>query len=153
MRAESYRQTEEEFLMYALNDKDAVEFCRCMGLAAQTFDDLYDRDKEVDQKRIEDLVYLTMVVIPQNPFYKRFKSDLDPIIKHICIDWFDANELQKGNDNDKSVAYVLRDTNDSIVAHCAYLLAGYSWGKMVSREMRQRTHKHESLKDYKRKLK
>jgi hypothetical protein len=66
--------------------------------------------------------------------------------------WHDATELEKGSDNDKAMAYVLRDWYVELTMFVVYLTRGQDTMRTLSLEIRRFFSQHESLHDYMEKL-
>ncbi len=146
------REKENAFLMEVLKgDYLAVAFCESVFRVSQILDDLVDRDKPVDNNTIIEAFWRTLIELPNNEFYRRNFDTLNPILRTMLVDWLDANTLEVGNDHEKSIAFVLRDSIGSIAVHAAYLVGGYSWGRQVSADIRRFIF-DEPLDDYKRGL-
>jgi hypothetical protein len=63
------------------------------------------------------------------------------------FDWAAANELEKGNEHEKRVAYVLRDNIYSITLTCARLIKGPAWAASVAPLFKRHIH-DEPIDDY-----
>jgi hypothetical protein len=88
------------------------------------------------------------VQIPSNSFYQQNFQHLQPMIRSVFLDWEDATDLEKGDDNDKNLAFVLRDSVGMIVIHCALMIGGRKLAREVSLMVRRYIH-DEPLKLYK----
>jgi len=144
----NYGRSEHEFLCQCLNNNmAAVALCECLGAITQVWDDLIDRDVEVSYKSINETFWLLLFDLPQNPFYQENQKSILPVIQMAVIDWFTANKLERGNSNDKVLAFVLRDSLTSVVISCARIIGGYDWVVRWSPVIRQFFH-DESLSDY-----
>lgn len=126
----------------------AVKFCEDLFRISQIWDDLIDRDREVPNTFINQMMWKALVDVPQNPFYYNNATSLSKIIELHIIDWFDANELEQGSDHDKNMAFVLRDSIGTIVIHCAKIIGGYDWMRSISTEVRRYVY-DEPLEAYK----
>jgi hypothetical protein len=130
-------QTEHDLLMYWLKgNAEAVAFCEALFEVSQLWDDLIDEREKLTNEEINHAFWLALVVIPTNPFYRQFLGHLQPLIQKAIFDWLDANELQGGTEEQKAVAFVLRDTVSTIVIDCARLIGGYDWAREISQHAR-----------------
>jgi hypothetical protein len=87
--------------------------------------------------------------MPLNPFFDRFKAQLIPILITGINAWLDANELEKGSDNDKVFSYVLRDWYAELIAFVICLARGRDYMRAVSMDVRAFFTHHETLEEYK----
>uniref|UniRef100_A0A6M3LJC3 Uncharacterized protein n=1 Tax=viral metagenome TaxID=1070528 RepID=A0A6M3LJC3_9ZZZZ len=114
-------------------NKDAIEFINHLSFIARAWDDIIDKDKGIDDDRINRAFWIALVEIPQNPFYQQYLFQLTPLLRDYINSWLDANNMEQGaSDNNKHVAFVLRDLIGNIVMQCAYLIGGYDWMRTVS---------------------
>jgi hypothetical protein len=90
--------------------------------------------------------------MPLNAFFDQWKRQLIPIIVTGINAWLDANALEKGSDNDKVFAYVLRDWYMEFVSFVIYLTRGRDAMRAVSLDVRQFFTHHETLEQYREKL-
>ena len=136
-RGNGYSVTEQERTAYALKDNPyAIEFCNHFFYVCQLWDDLIDKDKEIDQKTISDCFILMLIEMPANPFFKQHSDYLSAAMMAGIIDWLDANDLEKGNDQQKMIAYTLRDSFNTVLLQCAYLIGGKDWVNEIRKEFR-----------------
>ena len=130
---------EHQFLLEVLRgDEAAVNFCEVLFRISQIADDLYDKDKEVTRKEVEEVFWLALVQLPNHPFYQKHFSYLQPLIQAVYVDWMDANVMERsGNEQDKRASYILRDSVGCMAVHVAYLVGGFEWGKVVGAKIRR----------------
>lgn len=144
--------TEHELLMRWLkNDADAVKFCEAVFYISQVYDDAVDGDRPITVGEIHAAFWAALVEIPRNAFYQKHREFLQPLLQASLVDWMDANELQRGSDHDKNIAFVLRDSVSALAIHCAELVGGEAWRRTVSCDLR-RVIFDETLVDYKQRL-
>jgi len=86
--------------------------------------------------------------MPLNPFFEKHKHRLIPVIVTGINAWLDANALEKGTDNDKVFAYVLRDWYAELIAYVIYLTRGRDYMRSVSMQVRNFFTHHETLEQY-----
>lgn len=132
---------QREFLLEVLcGDVAAVEFVERFAGLCQVWDDLVDRDKPVTPEQVSETFIDALVHIPRNPFYQRHLPELQPIIEQLILDWLTANELERGDRHELTLAFVLRERLASLVVRCASLLGGFEWGAAVGRRIWLRNH-------------
>ena len=147
-----WRANRDAMLMQWFQDISAVKFIIDIGNTAEVWDDLVDKDKEVSTDDINLAFYTLLIEMPVNPFFDRFKKDLIPLMIAGINAWQDANELEKGSDNDKAIAYVLRDWYVELVMFVVYLLHGRDRARELSMDIRRFFSQHETLHAYMEKL-
>ena len=139
---------EREFLLDALKgNESAVDFCLLLGGIQQVWDDLVDGDKAVTAGRINQALIGAIIGLPLNGFYCRHFGELQPIMRVGIMDWMTANALERGDDHDKTLAFMLRDSIVSIVVQCAYLVGGHDWAISKAPSIRRYFH-DETLAEY-----
>lgn len=141
--------TEDErgFLAHALKgNEDAIEFCTSLGFVSQVWDDLKDGDHVTDDD-LNTAFRQMLFALPNNVFYREHFVTLQALMQAAVFDWYAANHMEEGSEQDCRVAYVLRDSLTRIVTMCAYLVGGPDWGKRISVEVCTRLY-DESMEDY-----
>jgi hypothetical protein len=125
---------------FLAGDKEAAAFCDAFFFITQVWDDLADKDKEIDPEDINRAFWLALVEIPRNRFYLRHAAEIGPFLAASINAWFDANELERGSTHERSLAFVLRDLVGGLISRCAYLIGGYEWMRKVSPDIRRLVH-------------
>ena len=128
-------------------DVEAARFVDGLFFVSQVWDDLVDRDREVDPEDVSRAFWLTLAELPANGFYRRHRDDLLPLVRTAMADWLDATTLERGTAHERTVAFALRDSLAAVVSACAYLKGGYEWMRRVSPEIRRMIH-DETLGSY-----
>lgn len=134
-------------------DPYAIGFVLDIGEIAEVWDDLVDKDKPVSDDRLNNAFTVMLTELPLNPFFDRYKTQLTPLMVAGINAWQDANALERGSDNDKAMAYVLRDWYVELVMFVIYLTAGRHTMRAASLELRKFFSSHETMQDYVEKLK
>lgn len=116
-------------------DQQAIAFCYEVVAVAHVWDDLIDKDKPVEDKAINDVFFAVLLKMPSNPFYRQYQDQLRPIMMSAIAQWQTANILEKGDDNDKDKAFVLRASIFHIIQFCAIIIGGMQWGVDVGAEI------------------
>ena len=150
--SEEWRAKRDACLAHWFQDPYAVRFIVDIGNVAEVWDDLVDKDKDVKTDEINNVFYTLLIELPLNPFFDKFKRELTPLMVAGINAWHDANELEKGSDNDKAMAYVLRDWYVELVMFVVYLLHGKDRARSLSMEIRRFFSQHETLHAYMEKL-
>jgi len=129
-------------------DPHAVHFVIQFGDTCELFDDLIDKDKPIPDEHVIRVLFAVLTEMPLNPFFEKHKHRLIPVIVTGINAWLDANALEKGTDNDKVFAYVLRDWYAELIAYVIYLTRGRDYMRSVSMQVRNFFTHHETLEQY-----
>lgn len=141
-----------DMLKIWIQDTNAVNFIKIIGDAAELWDDLIDQDKPILKSDVNNVFVALTTVLPLNPFFDAYKAQLIPLMITGINTWQDATTLEKGSDNDKAIAYVLRDWYVELVMYVVYLTRGYDVMRDISASARKFFGQHETLQDYMEKL-
>jgi len=136
-----------------VGDPQAVQFILDLGDAAELWDDLEDQDKPIDKAQVSRVFTNLLVELPLNPFFERYKMQLIPLMVAGINAWQDATMLEKGSDNDRAMAYVLRDWYVELTAFVVYLVRGREAMRACSMDIRRFFSAHETLHQYMENLK
>ena len=109
---------------------DAVDLCMSVFEWANEYDHLIDGDAlgKPPEQALHDAMWLMAVVIPANPFYRRFYAELSPLLASGISTWRVSIELQRdGDDHGLMLAHVLRWTLTEFFMYCALIVGGRDW--------------------------
>lgn len=148
-----WRTARDAKLREWVGDVAAVSFILAFFDMCEVFDDLIDKDKPVTDEDIVRTLFHALVDIPMNPFFASYRNQLVPVIITGINAWLDANRLEKGSENDKVFAYVLRDWYAELVSFVIYLTKGRHYLRAVSMDVRTFFTHHETLEQYREGLK
>jgi hypothetical protein len=135
-----------------VGDPNAVRFIVDFADTCELFDDLIDKDKPISDAHVVRVLFNVLTEIPLNPFFDSFKAQLVPIIITGINAWLDSNVLERGSDNDKVFAYVLRDWYMEFISYVVYLTRGREYMRSVSLDIRSFFTHHETLDQYREKM-
>lgn len=148
----AWQQLRNQKLQEWVGDTHAVNFILALADAGELFDDLIDKDKPIDDTQVVRVLFSLLTELPLNPFFDAYKQQLIPIMITGINAWLDANALEKGTENDRAFAYVLRDWYMEFVPFVVYLTRGRDYMRNVSMAVRQFFTHHETLEAYREKL-
>jgi hypothetical protein len=124
-----------ERLEYFLKgDKQALLFCLDLLYVAHLWDDLIDRDVERTGEDINQGFIKSLAGIPNNPFYQQCMPALLPMMYNALCMWLEANELKKGNKDQKVTAFTLDNAVIEIIHFCILIKGTIDWAREVSSE-------------------
>lgn len=140
---------DREHLLHAYKgDAAAVDLVLAIAEISHTWDDLIDRDKPVDDARINRAFTLALLELPRNPFYLQHRDELLPVMTTGALNYLTANEYEKQDDAEAhALAHVLRYGIADLVLFVAYLIGGQEWAQSVAPELRKLSQK-DSLENY-----
>ena len=136
-----------------VGDPEALRFIVMFGDTCELFDDIIDRDKDITDAHAVRVLFAVLTELPFNRFFEAYKHQLVPIIITGINAWLDANELEKGSEHEQVFAYVLRDWYVELISFIIYVLRGPEYLRAVSMEIRHFFTHHETLEEYREKLK
>lgn len=148
----SWRRVRDQKMREWIQDEWAIKFVLDYSDAVELWDDLIDQDKPIDQQQVMRVFTNLLTVMPLNPFFNQHKSIFIPLINASINAWFDSLTLEKGSDNDKAMAYMLRWYSHEAFIYTILLTRGYDYMRSVSLDVRRFFTGYESLEDYRRKL-
>lgn len=114
---------------------DAVDFCLTLNSIVEKWDDLHDGDKQVSKEDINRAFTAALIGLPRNPFYRRYMEELLPVMTEALLAWHDSNELAKGGDHDRKMAWMLKQQVTRVCNHCAYIIGGLDWYRTVGADI------------------
>lgn len=116
-------------------DEDALNFLRDISDATELWDDMIDQDKELTEDKINSAFFKMLVSIPNNAFFQKNRLYLTPIIIQCINAWHDANKLEKGDANQRALAYTLRNIDIMLMQSIVFLTSGYPKMREVSEQV------------------
>lgn len=120
----------------------AADFLEMIVDLLHFWDDLIDRDKEVDDEKINDAMFALLITLPRNQFYMGNFTVLNPILANSITNWHVANKFEReGGEYEKRIAYILRSSYVDLVTNSALIVGGPGWARSVGEEIRQYAHK------------
>ena len=144
----AWQQQRNQKLLAWTNDPYAVQFIVQFSDACELFDDMIDKDKPIPDDHVVRVLFVLLTEMPLNPFFDRHKTSLIPVIVTGINAWLDANQLEKGSDNDRVFSYVLRDWYAELIAFVVYLTRGREYLRGASMDIRRFFTHHETLEQY-----
>ena len=123
----------ENLNYWLIGNSNAIVFCLDMIKAIHLWDDLIDKDNELNDEEINDVFTFLMVDMPMNPFYAVNQREIAPMMQNIILKWHTANVFEKEKEvNDVDKAYMLRAELYQLFVLCATLIGGREWGREMS---------------------
>lgn len=132
----------EQFLTRTLKgDGEAVTFVLHLCKVLHLWDDLEDRDKPILRADVDKAMYLALVAIPRNAFYRKYFDELNAVLANAIYNWHCANDLEsKDTQAGREVAFVIRSSYCDVVLTAARIIGGYDWARLVAPEIRSYWH-------------
>lgn len=117
------------------NDEAAVQFILHLNYIVELWDDLIDGDQERTADDVNKAFRFALVDLIRNPFYQVHFNQLNPLIMAGILAWHDSNELAKGDEHDRHMAYMLKQNLSRVYNHCAYLIGGEEWARKIGPDL------------------
>lgn len=118
-----------------LGDREAVQLLLTLSDITELWDDLIDNDKPISREQINAAFMRALIDLPTNPFFAQHKTYLMPLIIQSINSWQDANVLEQGDDNQRAIAYTLRNMDIQIAQAIAFIVGGFEHMRTVSVDM------------------
>ena len=128
-----------KILEWVKGDCGAAAMIEKLFQASQIADDFVDDDKPIDKSlAMSELLMISMVEIPANPFYRTNQGFIAPLLVAVIAAFNTSNKLQKSQIEDcAAMAWALRDALEHLIVSCAYIKGGAQWAFDVSLEVTQ----------------
>lgn len=79
-------------------NQDALNLYRCFVDIAHVWDDLRDKDKSVCDEDLDRAFYAAVCIIPFNPVFQQFQTQLQPLLLNAVLGYNIANRYEKHKD-------------------------------------------------------
>lgn len=141
--------SDREYLLSVYQgNNDAVDLVLAIAEVSHAWDDMIDRDKSLDDARINRAFTLALLEIPKNPFYQKHCLELLPVMTAGALNWFTANKYEAQDDKEAhALAHVLRYGIADVALFVAYLIGGLDWAEQMAPDLRRRCQK-DTLDNY-----
>jgi hypothetical protein len=146
--SDGWRKLRDAKLKEWLQDPNAVKFVLDLSHFVEIFDDLVDRDVSVSKPDLAHAIFSALYYIPANPFFNANRSVLLPIMFNCTNAWLDSDELAKGSDSEKALAYTLKGLGVDVLLACVSITRGVEYLREVSADIRRVLMTHQSFADY-----
>jgi hypothetical protein len=128
------------------NNPDALAFLRTIAQILHFWDDLIDRDHEIDDRQINDAFTLALIELPRNAFYREHFDTLNVILQNAITNWHIANQLEREPHNEDRVrvslmtAFVIRSSYIDLLTQSALIVGGMDWAAHCGPEIHRWAH-------------
>jgi hypothetical protein len=117
----------EELVFLLKHDRDAIKYVLDILYAGHLWDDLIDKDRIRTDAEINQAFRVALGDIPTNPFFQKFGLALAPLQMSASLLWLDSVKLEKGDENDRMAAFIMRNALAGVVHYCMFLVGGIDW--------------------------
>jgi len=104
----------------------AFNYLHDVATAARIVDDIYDEFENVTSSQVRTVVEILFVRIPTNPFFLRYRKELETHHFAMWQAWEASNVLKEGDETDQIYYHVLRDYCNEILLFVALKCLGYN---------------------------
>lgn len=144
--------SDSEFLLKVMRgDRDAAALALAIAKVAATWDDLVDGDVKVEPEAINQMMWMALVGIPQNRFYREHQDHLQPLMQMGIMNWHLSNELEAKPGIGREIAHVARYSAGDVIVYMAGLIGGLAWVREVGPELKLRLQR-DSFGNYDREM-
>ena len=111
---------------------DALQTYRMLVDLLHTWDDLVDKDKDVPEADINNAFLITLVYLPNNPFYRSIQAQVSPMWVSVVSAYAVANKFERAKDEHGiEIAHTLRYAIGHMVAFMVVTCVGQEKAKEV----------------------
>jgi hypothetical protein len=115
-------------------NQSAVDFLVAVSALSELWDDLTDKDKEINQETIDNVFWHALVTLPTNEFFNQYKSFFIPLIIQGINAWKDSLEFEKGTEEQRAYALTLRLLGLQLIPMIVTILRGPAAARKMSVE-------------------
>jgi N-acetylglucosamine-6-phosphate deacetylase len=138
MPPEWQAQNQANKLRWFGGNRDAVDFVNCLFDAVELWDDLIDRDVEVQPDHINRVFLSLMFTLPANRWFSAHKEYYLPLIMTAINGFHDSNAMSTSDDKKmRNMAFHIRNFGIELHIATAFLIGGYQHMREVSAEIRE----------------
>lgn len=106
-------------------NQDALNVFRMFVDLSHTWDDLVDKDKEVQEDEINNAFAIALVYLPANSFYQSIQAQILPMWLTVVSAYQTANKFERDKDaHGIEIAHGLRYAAGNIVAYMIHVCVG-----------------------------
>lgn len=120
-----------------LGNEEAIRFMETISIWTHLYDDLIDKDKEVSEEFVHEVMWKIMVGLPMNKFYTDNARLLAPIVATGILNWRGANEMEQiGSKEELYIAHVTRYSINDLALMVMTILGGSLHAARYARDAR-----------------
>lgn len=106
-------------------NQDALLVYQWFAHMLHTWDDLIDKDKEVTERQINDMMLMALVYLPSNKFYASIQQQILPMWMNVVTSYEAANQYEQNKDEHGiELSHTLRYAVGQIVAYMITVCSG-----------------------------
>ena len=133
---------------WCLGNASAIEFINSLFSAIELYDDLIDKDKEIEEWRIHKDFGNLFIGLHINEWFNANKQYYLPVMILAMNAFQDANNLAKSEDKKlRNLAFHIRNLPIELQIQTAFLVGGYDHMRKASVEIRE-FFAHESFEEW-----
>lgn len=116
---------DQEKLSWFGGNQDALNMYKMFVDLAHIWDDLVDKDVEVNESKINNAFLICLVYLQANPFYKQIQEQIWPMWITTVSSYETANKFEKDKDpHGIEIAHGLRYSAGQIIAYAVQFCVG-----------------------------
>jgi hypothetical protein len=123
--------------LWMRGNKAAVDLIYDIADIAHLYDDLIDRDKEVEEWRIHNAFLASLVRMPRNPVFAQCSGELATLLEAAILNWRASNALASNDPTPERmhIADVIRYSFAEVVIYIARLVGGHEHAAAIAPEV------------------
>lgn len=148
MSAEWQKQNQDNKIKWFKGNQSAIDFVNHLFYAVEFWDDLIDKDVEISNERINEVMTILFIGLTSNNWFIDHREYYHPLIIMAINGFNDANKMAKDSDDKiKNLAFHIRNLGTEIQIATAFLIGGFDYMNSISEEIR-RFYAFEDYKDW-----
>ncbi len=133
--SDAWKLERDSYLREWIGNEDAFQFLMTVSDITELYDDLIDKDVDIEPDRVHQVMAMALIGLPSNPFYLKHRIWLTPIMASSINSWRDATELEQGTRNERVVAYVIRNLDIQLIQAIIQITRGPEFLRTVSPQL------------------
>ena len=126
----------ETLLKWFGGNEDAANMYKMIVDISHTWDDLVDKDKELNEATINNAFLIALVYMPANPFYQRIQNEVMPMWLTVVSAYQIANKFEREKEEHGiEIAHGLRYAAGHIVSYMVQVCLGYERAQEILPEV------------------
>lgn len=138
MSKEWHDQRDANRIRWFKGNLEAVDFIGNILSAFEFWDDLIDKDVELEDEYINKVMINLLFVLPQNKWFQTHSSYYMPLFMTCFSGFFDSNKMCKSDKKHiRNLAFHTRNLSTELYIATTFLVGGYYHMREVSPEIRE----------------
>lgn len=120
-------------------NRPAIDFWMTLYRIAHIYDDLIDKDRDIPDQDVHDLIWLMLVDVQDNLFYQQHYHQLKPLMVNALIAYRASVRYEQEHDEQgQELGHVLRYAVGNVMVNAIYLCGGEAHANRHAPELYKR---------------